>query len=296
MDTAAQLSYGATGQGVRGDYSTMAPDWTCDQAYGAYTPTEHERYRRLYAARSAHIRDQACEDFLQALARLDADQALPRFDDISRRLRRATGWELAAVPGLIPEAAFFTLLAQRRFPVTTWLREEHEFNYIVEPDIFHDFFGHVPLLFNPVFADYMQAYGAGGMKAHRLAQQDPARYGGALECLARLYWYTVEFGLIKTDSGLRIYGAGILSSDSEPVYALHDPRPQRIAFQRDRVMQSRYHIDRFQDTYFVIESIEQLFEATAPDFTPVYERLQGAEPYAENIVLPDERVYPPEPR
>ena len=91
MDTTAQLSYGATGQGVRGDYSTMAPDWTCDQAYGAYTPTEHERYRRLYAARSAHIRDQACEDFLQALAQIEADQALPRFDDISRRLRRATG-------------------------------------------------------------------------------------------------------------------------------------------------------------------------------------------------------------
>ncbi|MFN7444066.1 MAG: hypothetical protein ACK5YJ_02720 [Curvibacter sp.] len=134
------------------------------------------------------------------------------------------------------------------------------------------------------------------MKAHWLAQQDPARYGDALECLARLYWYTVEFGLTQTGSGLRIYGAGILSSDSEPVYDLHDPRPQRIAFQRDRVMQSRYHIDRFQDTYFVIESIEQLFEATAPDFAQVYERLQGTETYAENIVLPGERIYLPKPR
>ena len=159
---------------------------------------------------------------------------------------------------------FFEHLANRRFPVTWWLREEHEFDYIVEPDVFHDFFGHVPMLFDPVFADYMQAYGRGGLKAEAL---------GALPWLARLYWYTVEFGLIRTGEGLRSYGAGILSSPSEIDYAVHSPKPRRVGFDLRRIMRSRYRIDAFQETYFVIDGFEQLFAATAPDFAPLYREL-----------------------
>jgi phenylalanine-4-hydroxylase len=170
------------------------------------------------------------------------------------------------VPGLIPEEAFFSLLAQRRFPVTHWIRREDEFDYVVEPDVFHDLFGHVPLLFNPVFADYMQAYGQGGLKASRL---------DACEMLARLYWYTVEFGLIQTPLGLRAYGAGILSSGGELRYSVTSTAPLRLAFDLQRSMRTRYRIDCYQPNYFVIDSFEQLFEATEQDFSLLYRGLQS---------------------
>ena len=172
-----------------------------------------------------------------------------------------------AVPGLIPEEAFFALLAQRKFPVTEWLRKPEEFDYVVEPDVFHDLYGHVPLLFNPMFADYMQAYGEGGLKASRL---------DACELLARLYWYTVEFGLIATPRGLRAYGAGILSSAGELRHSVRSAEPRRVAFDLKRLMRTRYKIDSFQSTYFVIDAFEQLFDATAPDFTPVYAEVRAA--------------------
>jgi phenylalanine-4-hydroxylase len=190
------------------------------------------------------------------------------------------------VPGLIPEEAFFALLAARKFPVTDWIRQPEEFDYVVEPDVFHDLFGHVPLLFDPVFADYMQAYGAGGLKASRL---------DACELLARLYWYTVEFGLIATPQGLRAYGAGILSSAGELPYSVHSPEPQRVAFGLQRLMRSRYRIDTFQATYFVIDSFQQLFDATAPDFTPVYAevraRIERDGEVEAGQVLPGERLF-----
>jgi phenylalanine-4-hydroxylase len=194
----------------------------------------------------------------------------------------ATNWQLVAVPGLVPDLTFFDHLANRRFPVTVWLREPEEFDYIVEPDVFHDFFGHVPMLFNPVFADYMQAYGRGGIKAHAL---------GAIEMLSRLYWYTVEFGLIETPRGLRTYGAGILSSGGEISYCIESREPNRIGFDLLRIMRTKYKIDTFQETYFVIRDFEQLFEATAPDFTPYYEELKGKEPYAADAVLATDKVY-----
>ena len=190
---------------------------------------------------------------------------IPHFDAISEKLIPATGWQIVGVPGLIPEEAFFALLAERKFPVTDWIRKPEEFDYVVEPDVFHDLFGHVPLLFDPTFADYMQAYGAGGMKASRL---------DACELLARLYWYTVEFGLIATPQGLRAYGAGILSSAGELRHSVLSPDPRRIAFDLQRLMRSRYRIDTFQASYFVIDSFQQLFDATAPDFTPVYARVR----------------------
>ena len=279
---AIPTTYGASERPPRGDYTTAGADYVCDQNWPSYTAEQHDRYRRLYADRIARLPGLACDEFLEALAAMQAADAIPNLEEISVPLKAATGWTLVAVPGLIPEDAFFALLAARRFPVTVWLREEDEFDYIVEPDIFHDFFGHVPLLFNPMFADYMQAFGQGGLKASSL---------GGLEYLARLYWYTVEFGLIDTPAGLRIYGAGIVSSGSEPEHALHAAEPARVAFDLERLMRSEYKIDTFQATYFVIDSFAQLFEATAPDFGPLYRRVQGQTSHPAGVVLPGERIF-----
>ena len=266
--------YGHSARPPRGDYDRagqVAPDYTCPQNYAAYTPADHATYRALHQRQSKLLPGLACDAFIAALPSLGASTHIPRFNDINQRLMKATGWELVAVPGLIPEVPFFTLLANRKFPVTDWIRQPEEFDYIVEPDVFHDLFGHVPLLFNPVFADHMQAYGAGGLKAHGL---------GACEELARLYWYTIEFGLMQQpdgpNAGLRAYGAGILSSSGELVHAVKSTQPQRLALDLLRCMRTRYNIDSYQETYFVIDSFEQLFELTAPDFTPLYEQLAKA--------------------
>jgi len=273
---------GQTDHNLRGDYSRMRPDYTVDQDWDAYTAAQHDLWRRLYARQAVLLPEYACEEFRATLATLDYGAGIPRFDAINRKLGRATGWHLVAVPGLVPDIVFFEHLSQRRFPVTVWLREPAEFDYIVEPDIFHDFFGHVPLLFNPVFADYMQAYGRGGLKAHAL---------GAIEMLARLYWYTVEFGLIETPRGLRAYGSGILSSGGEIRYCVDSPNPNRIGFDLLRIMQTRYKIDTYQETYFVIRDFGELFRATEPDFTPYYAQLGGREPHAAGAVLATDRVY-----
>ena len=273
---------GQTQHALRGDYSRMRPDYTVEQDWDAYAPAGHELWRRLYARQAALVPQYACDEFRATLATLDYGTGIPRFEAINAKLYPRTRWQLVAVPGLVPDLVFFDHLAHRRFPVTVWLREPEEFDYIVEPDIFHDFFGHVPMLFNPVFADYMQAYGAGGIKAHAL---------GAIEMLARLYWYTVEFGLIETPQGLRTYGAGILSSGAEIRYCIDSPEPNRIGFELLRIMQTRYKIDTFQETYFVIRGFDELFEATEPDFAPYYRSLGSREPYAAATVLAGDRVY-----
>jgi phenylalanine-4-hydroxylase len=260
----APVTYGTGDRPPRGDYGRARADYSCEQV-ASYSATEHDTYRRLYARQVAQLPGLACDEFIAAVAELGAPDRIPRLDAITERLQRATGWELVAVPGLIPEEAFFALLAARRFPVTDWIRTPDEFDYVVEPDVFHDLFGHVPLLFDPVFADYMQAYGRGGMKASRL---------DACELLARLYWTTVEFGLIDTPAGLRAYGAGILSSAGELPHSLRSRQSRRVAFDLQRMMRSRYRIDSFQATYFVIDSFRQLFDATAPDFTPLYEEVR----------------------
>ena len=267
----APVVYGQSDRPPRGDYARAGSDYTCAQDYAAYTPQDHDTYRRLYARQSALLPGRASEAFIAALPSLGASDRIPRFDEINERLQRATGWEIVGVPGLIPEVPFFTLLANRKFPVTDWIRTPEEFDYIVEPDIFHDLFGHVPLLFNPVFADYVQRYGQGGLKAHGL---------GACEMLSRLYWYTIEFGLIRERGAMRAYGAGILSSSGELEYSVNSPEPQRLPLQLERTMRTRYKIDTYQQTYFVIDSFDQLFEMTEPDFAPVYERLRGQAEFA----------------
>ncbi|MDZ4123978.1 MAG: phenylalanine 4-monooxygenase [Hydrogenophaga sp.] len=258
--------YGASDRPPRGNYTRAEADYTCPQNWAAYTDADHDTYRRLYERQTALLPGLACDAFIEALPSLGARDRIPRFEDINERLKPATGWELVAVPGLIPERPFFDLLANRRFPVTDWIRTPDEFDYVVEPDVFHDLFGHVPLLFNPVFADYVQRYGAGGLKAHDL---------GAGELLSRLYWYTIEFGLISQADGLRAYGAGILSSSGELRHSVSSPQPQRIALDLMRCMRTRYKIDDYQATYFVIDSFDQLFDMTAPDFAPLYEAVRS---------------------
>lgn len=274
--------YGASDRPPRGDYDRegqVNADYTCPQNYAAYTADDHRTYSRLYKRQSALLPGLACDEFITALPSLGASEHIPRFEDINARLTKATGWEVVAVPGLIPEVPFFTLLANRKFPVTDWIRKPEEFDYIVEPDIFHDLFGHIPLLFDPVFADHMQAYGAGGLKAHRL---------GACEQLSRLYWYTIEFGLMRQRGDIRAYGAGILSSAGELAYAVKSAEPQRIMLDVLRAMRTRYKIDSYQRTYFVIDSFQQLFDMTAPDFAPLYQKLRGMTELAADESLPED--------
>lgn len=273
--------YGASERPPRGDYRRAGADYTCAQDYAAYTAQDHDTYRRLYARQEALLPGLACDEFIAALPSLGAKDRIPRFEEVNERLTRATGWEIVAVPGLIPEVPFFALLANRKFPVTDWIRTPQEFDYIVEPDVFHDLFGHVPLLFNPVFADYVQRYGEGGLKAHQL---------GACEQLSRLYWYTIEFGLIAQAGGLRAYGAGILSSSGELNYAVTSPEPHRIQLDLQRAMRTRYKIDSYQQTYFVIDSFEQLFGMTAPDFSPLYDRVKNLSDIAANVLQAGDKL------
>lgn len=261
----------------------LRADYTHDQPLDRYTAEDHAVWRSLYQRQAALLPGRACDEFLAGLTGLGvAADGVPDFEKLSDVLEKATGWRIVCVPGLVPDAVFFGHLAARRFPVTWWIRKRAQLDYIQEPDCFHDIYGHVPLLMNPVFADYMQAYGQGGLKANGLH---------ALHHLARLYWYTVEFGLIETKAGdLRIYGSGILSSKTESVFCLESAAPNRIRFDLMRVMRTRYRIDTFQKTYFVIKSFEQLFGATRPDFTPLYEQLSGQADIGAADVLPADSV------
>lgn len=256
-----------------------------EQPWASYSAADHRTWGQLFERQRALLVGRACDEFLAAqdAMGLSADE-IPRFDDLNVVLGAATGWQLVGVEGLLPELDFFEHLAHRRFPVTWWIRRPEQIDYIAEPDLFHDLFGHVPLLMNPLFADYMQAYGRGGVKAHGIGPQ-------ALVNLTRLYWYTVEFGLIDTPQGLRIYGAGIVSSKGESLYCLESVAPNRIGFDLTRVMRTRYRIDDYQKTYFVIDSFEQLIQATAPDFTPLYAELEHAEALPAGRVLDRDRVF-----
>ncbi|MDF1735444.1 MAG: phenylalanine 4-monooxygenase [Minwuia sp.] len=258
-------------------------DHVIDQGFDAYTDSDHAVWRTLFERQSRLLPGRAAPEFVEGLKALGvAADGIPDFGTLSDILEAATGWRIVAVAGLVPDDVFFRHLANRRFPVTNWIRKPEQLDYLQEPDVFHDCFGHVPMLFNPVFADYMAAYGRGGMKALKL---------GALKLLARLYWYTVEFGLIRTGEGLRIYGAGIVSSRGETVFSLEDEAPNRLAFDLLRIMRTDYIIDHYQQTYFVIDSYDQLFDATRPDFTPYYERLKPLSSLQPDQVLPsDERV------
>ncbi len=262
---------------------TARADWTIDQDWASYSEAEHRVWMTLYERQSALLAGRACDAFLRGLDALDLHRAgAPDFARINRELTRLTGWQVVAVPGLVPDAVFFDHLANRRFPAGRFVRDASQLDYLEEPDIFHDVFGHVPMLTDPVFADYMQAYGEGGLRAVHLNH---------LHHLARLYWYTVEFGLMQTAEGLRIYGAGIVSSRAESVFALDDPSPNRLGFELERVMRTPYRIDDLQQAYFVIPSLDALLAATLQDFAPIYARLAVAQDIAIDAVLPADRVF-----
>lgn len=255
-----------------------------EQPWHGYSAADHRTWGTLYARQRELLAGRACAEFLRAQDAMGMDaRAIPRFEQLNEVLGAATGWTLVGVEGLLPELDFFEHLANRRFPVTWWIRRPEQIDYIAEPDLFHDLFGHVPLLMNPLFADYMQAYGRGGVKAHGIGPE-------ALQNLTRLYWYTVEFGLIDTADGLRIYGAGIVSSAGESRHALESPAPNRIGFDLERIMRTRYRIDSFQQSYFVIDGFEQLMRATEPDFTPVYAALAGQAQVPAGTLLDGDRV------
>ena len=259
------------------------PDWTIDQDWAAYSQAEHDVWTTLYERQAGLLQGRACDAFLRGLDALDLHRGgIPDFARINEELTRLTGWSVVAVPGLVPDEVFFEHLANRRFPAGRFIRKPDELDYLQEPDVFHDVFGHVPMLTDPTFADYMQAYGQGGMRA--LGR-------GQLHNLARLYWYTVEFGLIETAEGLRIYGAGIVSSRAESIFALDDPSPNRLGFDLERVMRTPYRIDDFQQVYFVIPSLKSLLKATLQDFAPIYERLAQAADIAIDEMSPGDRVF-----
>lgn len=276
-------------KGLIGAYHyTSADGWTpgnldfFTRPQARYTDEEHQIWRTLYKRQMEILPGRAINMFMDSLSTLGINMdKVPDFNEVNEILMKRSGWQVVAVPGLIPEEPFFELLANKRFPAGNFIRQKDQLDYIQEPDVFHDLFGHVPILADPVFGDYMMEYGKGGLKASRL---------GTVAKIARLYWYTVEFGLIEEPQGLRIYGAGILSSNTESVFSLDSPSPHRIGFDLKRMLQTHYQIDDFQDNYFVIDNFKQLFDETYEDFTPIYKELDGAPEYSAGTLLPTDRV------
>ena len=266
------------------DAAGVPDDHVIDQGWSDYTAEDHAIWRALFRRQARILKERAYQGFLDGLEGLGvAAEGIPDFRRLNDILGKTTGWRIVAVPGLVPDDVFFRHLAARRFPATNWIRGRQQMDYLQEPDIFHDIYGHVPMLMDPVFADYLQAYGRGGLKALKL---------DALPHLARLYWYTVEFGLIRTPQGLRIFGSGIASSKGESIYCLESSKPVRVAFDLRRVMRTNYLIDDYQEIYFVIDSVQQLFEATKPDFAPLYDELKAGTDLVPGDLLPTDRLVP----
>jgi phenylalanine-4-hydroxylase len=269
---------------LRHKHPEIRADYTIDQHWDRYSAAEHGVWRTLFERQAKVLPGRACDEFLDGLAKCKlVAERIPDFERLSDDLSKVTGWRVVAVPSLVPDDVFFDHLANRRFPAGQFIRRADQLDYIEEPDVFHDVFGHVPMLAHPVFADYMQAYGKGGQRA--------LKEFGKLKNLARLYWYTVEFGLIAAREGLRIYGSGIVSSRAESIYAVESPSPNRIHFDLERVMRTDYRIDDFQESYFVISSFDELFEATYRDFAPLYARLGSGPSYRPGDVLAADRVH-----
>jgi phenylalanine-4-hydroxylase len=268
---------------LRGDYRAAAADYTMPQDWESYTPQMHARWRKLYARQQQLAALYAAPQFNRGLALLDCSDSIPDFSTTNAILSSATGWTLVAVPGFIPDGVFFDHLACRRFPVTRWIREERELDYLVEPDVFHDFFGHVPMLLDPAIAGFLMLYGQAGSRAMKM---------DALDMLARIYWYTIEFGLVDEGGIPKVFGAGIVSSAGETVFSVGDRNVLRLRFDPVRIMRTAYRIDSFQSVYFVLGSLDQLLtELVALDFGPIYEAWRDSEPLPPDRVLPGDRPY-----
>ena len=258
-------------------------DCIVDQGWERYTPEDHAIWRILFDRQQQILKGRVAGEYLDGLKALGIDsEGVPNFEHMNARLRKLTGWEVVAVPGLIPSRPFFQMLANRQFPAGTFIRSRAQLDYLEEPDIFHDVFGHVPLLTNPAYADYMNEYGRIGL--------DAVDHKG-VKFLARLNWYTIEFGLIRKPEGIQIYGAGIVSSFGEAKYVVEDPSANQISFDLERVLRTGYYIDDYQATYFVIDSFEDLFDLLkGRDFTAEFERLRTEQPYSPIEILPRDKV------
>lgn len=266
-------------------------DYTIPQHWAHYSATDHAVWKTLFERQTALLPQLACREFVEGMRALPLSaEAIPDFAALNEVLMPRTGWQVVAVPGLVPDEVFFNHLANRRFPSGNFIRRADQLDYLQEPDVFHDVFGHVPMLMHPVMADFIQLYGEAGLRAQRI---------GKLTELARVYWYTVEFGLVKEQvpgeagiqEALRIYGAGIASSFTESGFSVQSASPHRIGFDLERVMRTRYRIDDFQECYFVLDSLDDLLALARIDFDPVYERLNGGPTYAPADVLATDRVF-----
>jgi len=261
----------------------VGADWL-EPAQHDYAADEHKVWDTLYARQMKLLPNRACDEFLRGCDALDLGRGgVPDFGALSAKLAAKTGWRIAPVPMLIPDHVFFYHLANRRFPAGNFIRTADQLDYIQEPDVFHDVFGHAPMLTDPTFADYMCEYGKAGWKALAFNR---------LKALGALYWYTVEFGLIATAAGLRIYGAGIVSSGQECIFALEGQSPNRIHLNVDRAMRTDYVISDLQESYFVIDSFGQLIHETVDrPFDMIYQALQPGFQFAPAAVLETDRVY-----
>ena len=265
----------------------MAHDYTIPQRWAHYTGQDHAVWKTLFERQTALLPGLACAEFVEGMRQLPLSaEQIPDFAELNKTLNQSTGWQVVAVPGLVPDEVFFEHLANRRFPSGNFIRGAHQLDYLQEPDVFHDVFGHVPMLMHPVMADFIQLYGQAGLRAQRI---------GKLTELARVYWYTVEFGLVKERiqgvDALRIYGAGIASSFTESGFSVQSPSPHRISFDLERVMRTHYRIDDFQECYFVLDSLDDLLALARINFDPVYERLNSGPTYAPGDVLPSDRMF-----
>jgi phenylalanine-4-hydroxylase len=261
----------------------VSEDWL-EPAQTQYSSEEDAIWNELFARQMSVLPGRAASAFMAGLEKLDLGRGgVPDFGKISEELNDLTGWSVVPVPMLIPDHVFFWHLANRRFPAGNFIRTRQTFDYIQEPDVFHDVFGHVPMLTDPVFADYMQEYGRAGWKAMRYNR---------LKALGSLYWYTVEFGLIEEGpNDIRAYGAGILSGPTEVVFATEAQSPNRIMLNVDRVMRTDYVIDDLQPTYFVIESFDDLYRQTVErDFDRLYRNISPAFTYANSAVIDVDNV------
>lgn len=269
----------------------MANDYTIPQRWELYSAQDHAVWKTLFERQTALLPGLACAEFVEGMRQLPISaQGIPNFAELNEVLEQQTGWQVVAVPGLVPDEVFFDHLANRRFPSGNFIRSANQLDYLQEPDVFHDVFGHVPMLMHPVMADFIQLYGEAGLRAQGI---------GKLTELARVYWYTVEFGLVKeqvqgergVEDALRIYGAGIASSFTESGFAVQSASPHRIGFELERVMRTHYRIDDFQECYFVLDSLDDLLALARIDFDPIYERLNSGPTYAPGDVLPTDRLF-----
>jgi len=269
--------------GIVGGYVPDRADWTIDQNWQAYSSAEHATWKTLFERQIQLIPGRAAQAYMDGLKQLPITaEEIPDFERLSDIMEKRTGWRVVAVPGMVPNDVFFDHLANRRFPAGQFIRKPHQLDYLQEPDVFHDLFGHVPMMMSPVMADFMQAYGEGGKRAEKL---------GMLDRLARLYWYTVEFGLVEEPQGLRIFGAGILSSFTETRFALESRSPNRVGFDLKRVLRTHYRIDEFQEAYFVLPNLDTLLDLANTDFAPIYAALDGRPDFAPATLLDTDRVF-----